>query len=228
MRTLLYIPIVHEEADLGAAGETLARQSASMAGNQRWALHRQTIRRFWKRVAAHLGSHDPRHLKLYQDGLPADGPLGMRIVEAAARRGSANYQLLLDLVHKGAELRKTEDLVLLLQERQNILDALAQPLAPGATRDIQASSRERDILTEKRDRSIAEAINTSLKEGELGALFIGAHHHVAAHLAADIQVIALKEQAMLLAYLEDLLLGRDDQRLKELARQVASPPHIPP
>lgn len=223
MRRLLYVPILHEEADLGSFGRPLARASAVLSGEGRWAAHKETVNRFWDSVGSYLRSLDSGKLRVYQDGLAADGETGRRIVEEAARLGSRNYQLVLELLRGGAHLRKTEDPRLLLQERENVARAMRGDLGSQAGQEAEQYRRERERLAEERDRFIAGTINTTLKEGEVGVLFIGAFHNLLPHLAADISVVLLKSPEKLRAYVGELLLERDERRLGELARYLASP-----
>lgn len=217
MRRLLYIPIIHEEADLGSARTALAQKSAALSGERRWVLHRETVGKFWETVAAYLRSFDPYQLKVYQDGLAADGETGMRIVEEAARRGSKNYQLVLGLLKGGAELRKTEEPALLLREREVLLKHLRQDL------DAEQYRLQRDRLMEERDKFIAKTVTATLKEGEVGVLFIGAHHNVASRLAGDISVEAVKDPGRVRAYFKELFLSHNEVRLKELVQYLTSP-----
>jgi hypothetical protein len=227
MRRLLSIPILHEEADLGSAGGLLAQQASRALGQERWALHQEVLGRFWEGVERYLASQDPRRLKLYQDGLPADGPVGQRIVEEAARRGSRNYQLILTLLRRGAELRKTEDLVLLLQERQDLLGLLEEKAAPKASGAPQGHPRRRERLLAQRDEFIAQTINGSLKEGEVGVLLLGAQHNVLPLLAGDIAVEEVPSRAKVQAYFQELLTGRDEARLRGLAQDLTPSMHLP-
>lgn len=231
MRRLLYIPIIHSEVDLGGVGNVMTRQSTTMAGEQRWMLHKETVCKFWKSVAAYLYSLDPHKLKVYQDGLTANGELGRQIVEEAARRGSKNYQLVLELLDRGADLQKTEDTILLLREHENIRKFVQQDFRrtslKGPLEKEELSTQEyrlqREHLMEKRDKFIAEAIGATLEGGEIGVLFIGAHHRVAARLAADIAVEKVKDPAMVEAYLYELFLSHDDKRLEKLGQCLTSP-----
>ncbi|MBI2871847.1 MAG: hypothetical protein HYY00_01485 [Chloroflexi bacterium] len=209
MRRLLYVPIIHDEADLGSAGKALREKSAALSGEWRWTLHQETVGGFWDEVAAYLRSFAPHRLKVYQDGLAADGEMGRRIVEEAARRGSRNYRLVLDMLHRGAELRKTEDPTLLLLERESIL----RP----------SPDSERLGLMHQRDGFIAETIGATLKEGEVGVLFIGASHDVASRLAPDISVEMVKDPEQVQVYFNELLRGREDSELEKLARYMRSP-----
>ena len=219
---------------MGSAAAALTAQSAALSGEGQWALHQETVRAFWEGIGVYLGSFDPARLKLYQDGLPAGGEMGQRIVEEAARRGSKNYQLIAQLLHRGAELRKTEDPLLLLSEHERIHRSIAlgdTPRPPieqesGDALTPSLSQRERegwDRLMDQRDRYIAETIGTTLGEGELAVLFIGADHHVLQFLPRDISVEMLKDRAKVRDYVHELFANHDDKKLEELRQHLTSP-----
>lgn len=218
MRRLLYVPVIHEEIDLGIAGAALSQKSAALVGAQRWATHQAAVDQFWASVAAYLRSFPVKQLKVYQDGLAAGGELGIRIVEEAAKRASKNYQLILEMLQRGAELRSTENAALLQQERQNILGE------QGGASNGQDNSKEyrgrQDWLMRERDKFIAQTINGTLKEGEIGVLFIGAYHDVAAYLERDIATLQVRDPALVRAYFVELFGGQDDARLETLARHL--------
>ena len=118
MRRLVLVPIVHEPADMGSTALDLLRQTVRLAGARRWTAHQGVLARYWERVGAHLGTFEAGRLRVYQDGLPVGGELGRRIVAEAAARGSRNHRLVQALLDMGAELRQTEDVALLLRERE--------------------------------------------------------------------------------------------------------------
>ncbi len=223
MRRLLCVPIIHDEADLGHAGEALGRLSAAQSGQGRWDTHQETARRFWQNVGDYLLSLGPGRLKMYQDGLAAGGEMAARIVEEAAKRGSRNYQLVQQLLQGGAEVRKTEDPALLWWERTVLLRSLEREGTSGGAANPEAPQAERDRLRRARDRFIADTINGTLHEGEVGVLFIGADHDVAPLLASDIAVEPVKDPRMVKAYVGELVLGRDGKRLEELCQYMRSP-----
>ncbi|MBI4199259.1 MAG: hypothetical protein HY535_02125 [Chloroflexi bacterium] len=223
MRRLLYVPIIHSDVDLGSAGLAIAQSSLALSGERRWALHHETVRSFWKGVAAYLCTFDARLLRVYQDGLAADGEQGRGVVDQAARRGSENFRLVRDLVQQGAELRKTEDPALLLREYHEVL-GLVRPPSQEEGRDRTGARAQ---LLEERDRFIAEAISGTLHEGEVGVLFLGARHDVTPWLAPDISVMPLKDRSKVQAYIQELLLGQDERVLAKLARYLAAPVRVP-
>lgn len=216
MRRLLYVPVIHQEADLGSLGPALDRASAALYGEARWAQHKDTVDRFWQAIEEALRPLEGASLKIYQDGLVAEGEMGQKIVAEAARRGSRNHQIVLDLLRRGAELRLTEDVALLLEERQRLLDLAQPPSTP-------TGPPPPPPLTEERDRFVARRINDTLREGETGILFMGAYHDIPAHLAQDIVIKALKGQDKVRAYFQELLAEGNEVRLGLLAGYLAAP-----
>lgn len=223
MRRLLFVPIMHSEADMGSAGPALAASARARSG-ARWDLHQRTVDRFWDVVAAYLAAGDARRLRLYQDGMVVEGDLAGVVVREAAVRGSRNYRLLLDLVAKGAVLRKTEDASLLAREYLEVWGALEGRAETGT---LHKDMKRKDLLA-ARDKAIAGAIGGTLKPGEVGVLFLGAAHNPLDYLAADISVEMLKDRHVVQVYFEELLAGNDDARLVELARHLVAPLAVPP
>lgn len=219
MRELLYVPIIHSESDLGSLGAAIDKRSASLYGEKRWAEHKETVAKFWKSVTDYLLSLDAAGLKVYQDGLAANGELGRRIVEGAAKRGSINHQIILRLMSKGAEVRKTEDARLLMEE----LRLAREEFEATSTSNLREFSFNRARLTDQRDKFIARTISETLREGEIAVLFIGAYHNLHRYLPTDIAVKQLKQQEKVKAYFKELISGRTGQRFQELARYLASP-----
>jgi hypothetical protein len=221
MRKLLYVPIIHSEPDLGSLGPAVNRRSASLSGEQRWAEHKETVSRFWQSVADYLLSLDCTSLKIYQDGLAVDGELGTRVIAEAARRGSKNHQVVLDLIKKGAEITKTEDTSLLIQEYESI-SMLARGEISETISSHSRSREHRDRLTKERDRFIAKTVNETLRDGETAVLFLGAYHSVLSHLASDIVVEQVKDVEKMKAYFRELFYGHSETRLRQLAYYLAT------
>lgn len=223
MRKLLYVPIVHTESDLGSMAPLISRRSASLWGEKYWARHKAAVSAFWQRVAGYLDSIDAANLRIYQDGLAVGGELGRKIVEEGARRGSKNYEIILNLMKRGAEIRATEDASLLKEEYEQISRLTqATPPGPGTTAFVEYASN-RDRLTNERDTFVAETIDRTLREGEVGLLFMGAYHDVISLLAGDILVNELKEQKRVRAYFEGLVAGGHEEEFEQLAEYLASP-----
>lgn len=187
-RTLLIIPIIHTEADMGKLAASVKRVSIQKVGRQGWKRNVDFIGRMWDEIRrTTLGWDLPwRAVRIYQDGLPRCGREA-DIVKELAGAGSPNHQLLLDLMEKGATLEGTESPDLLVAEYR-LVKRLAEAGDPAEVARIQAEQAEESgALLARRDRFIAKRINESLRPGETGILFLGMLHALEPHLAADIR-----------------------------------------
>lgn len=113
------------------------------------------------------------------------------MVKDLAAKGSKNYALLAELVARGAKVEGTEDPALLLEEYgflQKIAQATSNPEREEAIRAYQSNGT---TLLAKRDTFIKQRIETTLKEGETGILFIGLLHKVDEALSVDIHMTLL-------------------------------------
>ena len=186
-RALIYIPVLHTEADMGGLAPSLRRVAARKLGRGARARAVDVIARIWATVRETVEGWELRweKVRLYQDGLPRCGR-EMEIVTALAGAGSPNHQLLLSLVSRGATLMGTEAPDLLVEEyrlAQQLL--LAEQAASG--REARQTRRSRLLLV-RRDQYIAKRISESLRPGEIGLLFVGMLHTVEPYLAKDIHV----------------------------------------
>ena len=192
MRRLLIVPVFHTSAEMGSVREFMERVSESALGKAAWEEHRRDLERFWSDLESSLEERlrglDLSRVKLYQDGQVIDGPLGVKMAEEIARRGSKNHQILLDLIRRGATLMRTESFEL-LKEEYKLIKGIAAARSQLEARAAGAAYRQRkgDLL-KKRDLYIAKNIDRSLEEGELGILFVGATHRVEESLPKDIEV----------------------------------------
>ena len=223
MRKLSYLPIIHMEPDLGSLAADLSRISSRIYGEERWNKHKQTVSDFWDSIANYFDSLDVAGFKIYQDGLMADGELGLKIIEEGAKRGSKNYEIVLKLIRKGAEMRKTEDPSLLKEEYEYIIKlSQSKSLLERGLAYLQYKMRK-TRLTEERDKFIAKTINETLQDGEVAVLFLGAYHNVLPWLSQDIPVKEVKEHGKVKAYFEELIRGKNKNKFSELAKYLASP-----
>lgn len=187
MRRLTYVPIVHTAADMGSQAEALEREHVRRHGRREWARTRRLIDEIWEglRTRLHALNLDYRRVRIYQDGLPVCGR-ELDIIREVAQGGSRNYALILELLDRGAVVEGTESPDLLREEYERIRSALARESAP--TRIGVPSASESERLLRERDEFIGRRIDESLKEGEVGILFIGLMHHVDRFLPPDIEV----------------------------------------
>lgn len=188
-RTLIYIPIIHTQADMGALQESVVRATLEKVGRPGLSRKTAAIDKIWteiERVIDALSLSFDR-VRLYQDGLPVGGGEA-EIVTELARAGSRNYQLLLRLMAQGATLMGTESGDLLVQEYQLAKQSLTArpPRAAGVAAHRRALS---EALLQRRDHFIAQRINDTLKPGETGILFLGMLHSLERYLHQDVKVI---------------------------------------
>ncbi len=213
MRTLYYIPIIHTSADMSSLAEAVTERGIHQLGEGNWERHVAIVHRFWDSIAQYCLSLPAEGMKLYQDGLVADGEMGAKIIAAGVESGSRNYKIVDMLMKRGAKLIKTEDLKLVLEERDRIL-ALVQ--AKNFRAKISAFIKYRLVksrLLKRRDMFIAQRIDETLAPGETGVLFIGAVHNIKSRLPKDIKVIEIKEANKVRKYQELLPFSRRGSRM---------------
>jgi hypothetical protein len=179
MRALIYVPIVHSEADLGSLAGEVRQQFLAAFGEAAWARRRDGIEGMWGGLRAKLLSLPLplRRSRLYQDGLPVCG-LELEIVRDLAGKGSRNHQLLVELIERGATLMGTEDPELMVRDYRRLkrlVEAAADRTADALLEEIR---REGEVILRERDRFIAGRIDETLAEGETGILFLGLLHRV--------------------------------------------------
>lgn len=222
MRKLLFVPVIHMEQDLGSLAPYLTDLGKSIYGTDKWSNHRETVSKFWDSIGDYFDLVEAAGLKIYQDGLPADGALGLKIIEEGAKTGSKNHEIVLALVRKGGEIRQTEDPELLKEEYRQILKLTQSKtvLSMGPNYFEYKLSKER--LAKARDDYISQKINATLQVGEVGVLFIGAYHSVLPLLSKDIEVQEVKSQAKVKGYFDELLHGADKQKFDHLSNYLTS------
>lgn len=192
MRRLIYIPIVHTEADMGSVSEEMKKEYIARYGKSRWLEHLRLIDRLWENIGKRLLAMPLEYGKtrLYQDGLPICGK-EEDIVRELVGMGSKNHILLMELMEKGATLMGTESPDLLIQEHRNIKDMVSEQGKGGGKVKLNAFRSISNGLLAKRDQFIAARISDTLLEGETGILFIGAMHKVEKSLPKDIRIVYL-------------------------------------
>jgi hypothetical protein len=224
MRKLLYVPVIHVESDLGSIAPIIDKRSTQICGRERWERHKQTVSTFWDEIEKYFKNMDASKLKIYQDGLMADGELGQKIIEEGAQKGSRNYQIVLDLIRRGAEIRKTEDIALLKEEYDRILKLAQSKSLWERTMAYIGYRFYKDRLMEKRDRFIAKTIGETLRNGETCVLFMGAFHDVIPYLAEDIHVKEVKNPQKVRDYFKTLISGGDEEKFDELSKYLVQGP----
>jgi hypothetical protein len=189
MRTLLHIPILHTQIDMGSLGKSVETVAIQKMGKRQWELSRQAIEQAWttiEQVVTQLEVPYDR-VRLYQDSLPVCGREREIVTELAAS-GSRNHQILLRLMERGAILMGAESPELLVEEYRLVNSLLAAQPAGGAVKATPEQQEQSRMLLQKRDSYIAQRINDTLQPGETGILFIGMLHSVYKMLSADIRI----------------------------------------
>lgn len=195
MRKLHIIPIVHSSTDLGNLAPQVAdAKSKCFAGDFEGTA--ESVRDFWVglREAIERWEIDYTSMLLFQDALPVapEGFAGMeeKIVSDLAAQGSQNHKILSWLVDRGASLVGTESPELLMAEYELAKESLESARHSSDQDHVAgASDKKAAELLSKRDRFIAERINSALDEHSIGVLFLGMMHCLEGELAADIEVL---------------------------------------
>jgi len=195
------------ESDLGSVAAAIDSKSASLFGEERWAKHKDSVVKFWESIADYFATVDASTMKVYQDGLPADGALGRKIVEEAAKRGSKNHQIILILMARGAEIRKTEDPSLLKEEYEYITGLNRSRSVAEKTIASARYKHRKNQLTKERDKFVAKTIDETLEEDETGTLFMGSYHDILRYLSKDITVTQVKDREKISAISVSLFRG---------------------
>ena len=188
MRSLIYVPIVHTELDMGSLAGRLEDVYRARFGAAKWEERVRTIREVWRGIEGRISALKINlgRVKVYQDGLPVCGR-EEEIVRDLARQGSLNHRLVAQLMDRGAKLMGTESPELLLREYRLVKSQLGGGAEESAT---GAAGTEKNAQTtlQDRDRFIARRIEETLAEGETGVLFMGFAHEVHRYLSDSIKV----------------------------------------
>lgn len=178
---LVYVPIIHSEADLGALGKVVAERAQDLHPEPAaLARRRLSIDAMWQLLRTRiLGMPLPwASTRVYQDGLPICGR-ELDIVRDLAQEGSHNFSLLRELAERGATVMGTEEPTLLVREYRRIQRLVELTSAPKPDHEaILALRREGDDLLALRDIYIARRISDTLAADEHGLIFIGLQHRV--------------------------------------------------
>lgn len=223
MRSLIYVPIIHISADLGDIASEVNKRGQKLVGEEEWKRHRETILGFWGAIARYFESLDVKNFKIYQDGLVADGDVGLKIISDGAKKGSKNYEIISQLISRGAHLVKTEDFRLVKKEYDYLIK-IAKENKP-IKKIIAALNYKfhKKKLLRERDEFIAKVINNTLGQEEKGVLFLGAHHEIISKLYQDIKVIELKKREKINKYQKEFVKRKEKEKLNQLANHLISP-----
>ena len=192
-RTLIYIPIIHSQVDMGALSGRIKRVTLQKLGEKGWKRKVNLIDKMWMEIEKVIDGLvlSYEKVRLYQDGLPVCDREG-EIVAELAKAGSRNHRLLLRLMERGATIMGTESSELLVEEYELVKQTLTGGDTPKAAETKSSKKALGDSLLKRRDQYIAGRINTTLRLSETGILFLGLLHSLEGLLAKDIRVIKHK------------------------------------
>jgi hypothetical protein len=189
-RKLVYIPIIHTRADMGALSESVSRMTLRRAGRAAFKRKVNAVDKVWTEIEKTIDHLDLAYetVRLYQDGLPVCGK-ETEIVTDLANTGSRNHRLLLRLMARGATIMGTESAELLVEEYGLIKKMLSAGDASEAAKIEARQKALSDSLLMRRDQYIADRINSTLQIGETGIVFLGIFHSLSSVIDKDISVI---------------------------------------
>ncbi|HKI48317.1 MAG TPA: hypothetical protein VKA69_03260 [Desulfobacteria bacterium] len=226
MRNLLYVPVIHEAADLGSISSAADEKGQNVFGPIRWERHKEIVKSFWKQISHYFEDIDAAGLEIFQDGLPVGGEIGLKIIREGARRGSRNYGIVLDLINRGGVIKKTEDVELLQKELIRTKQLSGKDAHGKEELDAFQDLTSGEQLMADRDHFVAQTINETLEHR--GVLFMGAYHHVPVSLDKDIEIVELKKIDKVQAYLKILYSEGPREVLAALSAYMVSPIHTSP
>jgi len=223
MRTLLYIPVIHTSADLGSLAKDVAKRGIADLGEELWQAHRKTVNKFWDCLSKYFDTIDVSGMKIYQDGMVAEGEMGEKIVEEGIKAGSRNYELVTRLLKRGAILVKTEDFRLVKEELDMLrLITQAKSIIQRLVSYIKYKLVKNRLL-KKRDKFIVKRIDETLGQDETGVIFIGAFHNIKKRLPKDILINEIKNTNKVKEY--QILLPfyhKHEKQFEELTKYLIS------
>jgi len=196
MKRLLYIPIVHNQTDLGSLGHTLSLEGGKIYGTSIWQDHLEQVNKSWNKIESEISKRvkkiSPDKIKIYQDGLPVVDEIGINIVKDAAKKGSINYNIIDNLLTQGAKLEIAENKEFLFKEYYLLSDITKTETPENILKAYLIYQNISQELLNDRDNYIANQINVTLNDGEIGIAFFGAAHSIINKLNKDIKVVVIQ------------------------------------
>ncbi|MEI8350645.1 MAG: hypothetical protein WCI77_10905 [Candidatus Omnitrophota bacterium] len=223
MRTLIYVPVIHTSADLGSLAKDVAKRGIADLGEDVWEKHIAAVEKFWDVISDYFDTIVVSGMKIYQDGMVADGEIGQKIVEESAKSGSRNYKLVAWLLKRGAVLVKTEDFKLVKEERDRLVAIMQSKSIMHKIIAFIKYKLAKDRLLDKRDIFIAKRIDETLCQNETGIIFIGAYHNIKKRIPRSIRVSEIKDARLVKEYQRLLpFFHKNKERFEELSRYLVS------
>ena len=193
MRKLFYIPIVHNQADLGSSVSQLSSEGEEKYGKDAWQNHIKSVDISWNNlefeIYKQIGGIPFDKIKIYQDGLPIIGEIGIKIIKDASDKGSINYKIIDNLISKGANIELAENKDLLIKEYNLITDIIKSDTIDSKLKAYAMYQAMSEQLLLDRDKYISNQINLTLND--VGIAFFGAAHFIIDKLDSDIEVVII-------------------------------------
>jgi len=210
--------------DLGTIAKAVDKRGIAGFGEEFWKRHRETISEFWDSIVKYFANLEVKDFKIYQDGMVAGGEVGQKIVEEGVKSGSKNYEIIADLLRRGAILVQTEDFAMVKEERDRIVKITQAKTTTEKIIAYLGYRLTKDRLLKKRDNYIAKRIDETLNQGETGILFMGAYHNIIPKLPKRIAITEVKEAKKVRDYQRLLpFYHRDKKGFAELTKYLVSP-----
>jgi hypothetical protein len=225
-RKLIYIPVIHSGSDMGSIADDISKKGTAELGGEAWQAHINTVEKYWDLIAEYCERPelDKKALKIYQDGMVADGEIASKIIEDNLKMGSRNYRIISALISRGAEIAKTEDFSLVKKELDIYKSITESDSLLKKLFKLLIIKRKRKALMKKRDAFIAASIDKTLLPGETGLLFLGAYHNILNKLPADVEVLQVKEISKVRQYQRLLpFQARYEKLFREIADYLTAP-----
>jgi len=223
MKALIYVPIIHMSADLGSLAKDLNRRGIADLGEELWKEHIKTVEGFWDELSHYFDSIHVSGMKIYQDGMIAEGEVGQKIVQEGAKSGSKNYELVSELLKRGAILVKTEDFKLVKKERDRLIAITQAKSLPEKLIAFMKYKVIKNRLLNKRDEFIARRIEETLNQDGTGIIFIGAYHNIKERLPKDVRIMEIKNTEKVREYQKLIpFYDKNRERIEELGRYLIS------
>ena len=223
MKALIYVPIIHMSSDMGSLAKDLNTRGIADLGEELWKEHIKTVGTFWNELSYYFDSVDVFGMKIYQDGMIAEGEVGQMIVQEGAKSGSKNYELVSELLKRGAILVKTEDFKLVKKERDRLIAITQAKSLPEKLIAFMKYKVTKNRLLNKRDEYIAGRVGETLNQDETGIIFIGAYHNVKDRLPKDIRIMEIKNIEKVREYQKLIpFYNKNRERIEELGRYLIS------
>jgi len=223
MKALIYVPIIHMSSDMGSLAKDLNTRGIAYLGEELWKEHIKTVGTFWNELSYYFDSVDVYGIKIYQDGMIAEGEVGQMIVQEGAKSGSKNYELVSELLKRGAILVKTEDFKLVKKERDRLIAITQAKSLPEKLIAFMKYKVTKNRLLNKRDEFIARRIDETLNQDEKGIVFIGAYHNIKGRLPKDVRITEIKDTEKVREYQKLIpFYNKNRERFEELGRYLIS------